>query len=303
MDRITTMQLFVRAAEAGSFSRAARDLGMTQPTVTKQVAALERRLAARLLNRNTRGLSLTEAGALYYDKCKALLEQLEEADSVVKLRQGEMHGMLRISTSVAFGRRVVTPHVLEFMKRHPQLRIELNFEDTYADLVARGFDVALRMGRLADSSLGARYLGTNPWIVIASPTYLKRHGTPAVPADLAGHNLLIYSTVLGDDRLHFVAGGGRPPLAVAVRGTLRTNNLSTVLAGVRAHMGVAALPHYVAATSLAQGRVVQVLADHALPAQEIHAVYPGPRQLPAKVNALIAFMQDHFQGAWWLDAA
>jgi DNA-binding transcriptional LysR family regulator len=303
MDRITTMQLFVRAAEAGSFSRAARDLGMTQPTVTKQVAALERRLDARLLNRNTRGLSLTEVGALYYDKCKALLEQLEEADSVVKLRQGEMLGMLRISTSVAFGRRVVTPHLLEFMKRHPQLRIELNFEDTYVDLVARGFDLALRMGRLADSSLGARYLGTNPWIVIASPTYLKRHGTPTAPADLASHNLLIYSTVLGDDRLHFVAGGGRPPQPVAVRGTLRTNNLSTVLAGVRAHMGVAALPHYVAATSLARGLVAQVLADYALPAQEIHAVYPGPRQVPAKVNALIAFMQDYFQGAWWLDVA
>jgi DNA-binding transcriptional LysR family regulator len=275
---------------------------MTQPTVTKQVAALEKHLGARLLNRNTRGLSLTEVGALYYEKCKAILEQFAEADDVVNLRQSEMHGTLRISTSVAFGRRVVTPHVIEFMKRHPQLAIELSFEDTYVDLVARGFDVALRMGRLADSSLGARYLGTNPWVTIASPTYLKRHAAPRVPADLAQHNLLIYSTVLGDDRLHYVTPGGKR-VTVAVRGTLRTNNLSTILAAVRAHMGVAALPHYVAATSLAQAKVVRVLADHSLPAQEIHAVYPGPKQVPAKVNALIAFMQDHFQGEWWLNAA
>lgn len=302
MDRITSMQLFVRAAEAGSFSRAALDLRMTQPTVTKQVAALEKHLGARLFNRNTRGLSLTEVGALYYEKCKAILEQFAEADNVVNLRQTEMHGSLRISTSVAFGRRVVTPHVIEFMKRHPSLNVELNFEDTYVDLVARGFDVALRMGRLADSSLGARYLGSNPWVTIASPAYLKKHGTPKAPADLAQHNLLIYSSVLGDDRLHYLTPGGKR-ISVTIHGTLRTNNLSAVLAAVRAHMGVAAVPHYVAATSLAQGKVVKVLADHALPAQEIHAVYPGPKQVPAKVNAFIAFMQDHFQGEWWLDAA
>jgi len=139
-------------------------------------------------------------------------------------------------------------------------------------------------------------------VTIASPTYLKRTGTPRVPADLARHNLLIYSTVLGDERLHYVTSSGKRA-TVAVRGTLRSNNLSTVLAGVRAHMGVAALPHYVAATSLAQGKVVRVLTDHTLSSQEIHAVYPAPRQVPAKVNALIAFMQDHFQGEWWLKAA
>lgn len=298
MDRITSMQLFVRAVEAGSFSRAAADLQLTQPTVTKQVAALERHLGTRLLHRNTRGLSVTEVGALYYEKCKALLEQFEETESVVNAHQGEIRGTLRIATSVAFGRRVVTPLVMDFMKRHPLLAIDLSFEDTYVDLVARGVDVALRMGRLADSSLGARYLGTNPWVMVASPGYLKRHGPPRSPAELAQHNVLIYSTVLGDDRLHFVAANGRRS-SVAVRGTLRSNNLSAILAGVRAHLGVAALPLYVAATSLADGKVVPVLVDHTLPAQEIHAVYPAPRQVPAKVDALIAFLQDKFHDAWW----
>lgn len=298
MDRITGWQLFVRAAESGSFSKAARDLNLTQPTVTKHVAALEAQLGARLLNRNTRGLSLTEVGALYYDKCKEILEAIEEADDIVNTRQGQVRGTLRIGTSVAFGRRVITPLVLEFMKRHPALRIDLSFEDTYVDLVARGIDVAIRMGRLADSSLGARYLGNNPWVMVATPAYLKKHGTPRAPADLNRHNVLIYSTVLGDDRLHFARGGHRPA-TVAVHGSLRANNLSAILHAVRAHMGLAALPWYVAGESIAAGRVEPVLEDWTLPAQEIHAVYASPKQVPAKVTALIAYLQDFFQGPWW----
>ncbi len=298
MDRITGWQLFVRAAESGSFSQAARDLNLTQPTVTKHVAALEGRLGARLLNRNTRGLSLTEAGALYYDRCKQILERIEEADDIVDTRQGQVRGTLRIGTSLAFGRRVITPLVLEFMKRHPALRIDLSFEDAYVDLVARGIDVAIRMGKLADSSLGARYLGANPWVMVASPAYLKKHGVPRLPADLARHNVLIYSTVLGDDRLHFTRSGHRPA-TVAVHGSLRANNLSTILDAAQAHMGLAALPCYVAAASVDARRVVVVLDDYTLAAQEIHAVYASPRQVPAKVTALIAYLQDFFQGPWW----
>ncbi|HEU0203072.1 MAG TPA: LysR family transcriptional regulator [Burkholderiaceae bacterium] len=298
MDRVTAMQLFVRAVESGSFSRAAADLNLTQPTVTKQVAALEAQLGARLLNRNTRGISPTEVGRLYYDKCKLILQQLEEAEHIAAQRQDHVHGTLRIGSSVAFGRRVVTPLALEFMKRHPQLRIDLSFVDTYVDLVAQGIDVAIRMGRLADSSLGARYLGTNPWVMVASPAYLKRHGTPRTPAELARHNVLFYSTVLGDDRLHFVTGNGQP-VTVAANGSLRSNSLSAILAAVRAHMGVAALPCYVAGVSLAEGKVVPVLNDYSLPAQEIHAVFASPRQVPAKVTALIAYLQGCLEGEWW----
>ncbi len=162
------------------FPKPRSDVQLTQPTVTKHVAALEKNLGARLLNRNTRGLSLTEIGAAYYEKCKAILEQFEEADQLVNLRQREISGRLRVGTSVAFGRRVITPLILDFMRRHPQLQIDLGFVDTYVDLVAQGIDVSIRMGQLADSSLGARYLGSNPWIVVASPKYLKKHGTPKV---------------------------------------------------------------------------------------------------------------------------
>ncbi len=298
MDRITALQLFVRAVETGSFSKAARDVQLTQPTVTKQIAALEKKLGARLLNRNTRGLSLTEIGALYYEKCKALLEQFEEADNVVNLRHTEVSGRLRIGTSVAFGRRVVTPLILEFMRHNPQLRVDLGFVDTYVDLVAQGIDVAIRMGQLADSSLGARYLGANPWIMVASPKYLKKRGTPKTPGDLSKHNVLLYSTVHSDDRLHFVSPESKR-ITVTAGGNLRSNNLSAVLAAVRAEMGVAALPNYVAASSLRDGIVVPILTGFTLPVQEIHAVYPSPKQVASKVSTLIVFLQNNFQGDWW----
>src|SRR6478672_2268562 len=165
MDRLQAMEMFVRVVETGSFSKAAKEFATTQPTVTKQVAATEARLKVRLLNRNTRGVSLTEAGALYYEKCKDIVRSLEDADSVVQTRQSQAHGLLRISSSVAFGRRVLVPLSLEFMRQHPQLQVDLSFEDRYTDLVAQGVDVAVRMGKLADSSLGARFLGTNPWLI------------------------------------------------------------------------------------------------------------------------------------------
>jgi DNA-binding transcriptional LysR family regulator len=232
MDRITGVQLFIRIVETGSFSKASVDLGVTQPTATKHVAAVEARLGARLLNRNTRGVSATEIGALYYEKCKTIQRELEEADNLASLLQSRIGGQLRISTSVAFGRRVLTPIVLAFMRKHPEISIDLSFDDRYVNLVEQGVDVAIRMGRLADSSLGARYLAQNPWVLVASPGYLKAHAAPRSPADAAAHPCLIYSTVQGDERWHFTVGGQEQ--SVPVRGPLRTNNLS-VLLGMPGH--------------------------------------------------------------------
>lgn len=298
MDRLQAMEMFVRVVETGSFSKAAREFATTQPTVTKQVAAIEARLKVRLLNRNTRGVSLTEAGTLYYDKCKTIVREMEEADNIVRLRQAQAQGLLRIGSSVAFGRRVVVPLALEFMAQHPQLQVDLSFEDRYTDLVAQGIDVAIRLGKLADSSLGARFLGTNPWLMVASPRYLKKHGTPRRPADLSAHDTLIYSSVQGNDVWRVVPPKGEA-VTVPVSGRLRSNNLSAVLAAARSHLGIAALPWYVAADSLAGGRVVEVLKGHGLPEQEIHAVFPSPKLVPGKVQAFVAFLQGRFSGAWW----
>ncbi|MEJ8859093.1 LysR family transcriptional regulator [Variovorax robiniae] len=298
MDRLLAMEMFVRVVETGSFSKAAREFNTTQPTVTKQVAAIESRLKARLLNRNTRGVSLTESGALYYEKCKGIVREAEEADSIVQLRQSQAQGLLRIGTSVAFGRRIVVPQVLEYMARHPQVQVDLSFEDRYVDLVAQGIDVAIRMGKLADSSLGARFLGRNPWVMVAAPSYLKKHGVPKRAQDLSTHVALIYSSVVGDDvwQMHTPKG---EPVTVPVSGRLRSNNVSAVLVAARNGLGVAMMPHYVASESLATGKVVQVLADHALAEQEIHAVFPSPKLVPGKVLSLIAFMQGRFAEGWW----
>jgi DNA-binding transcriptional LysR family regulator len=301
MDRITGVQLFARIVETGSFSRASADLGITQPTATKHVAALEAKLGARLLNRNTRGVSATEIGALYYEKCKTIVRELDEADSLAALLQSKVGGQLRISTSVAFGRRVLTPLALRFMHEHPDVQLDLSFEDRYVDLVQQGVDVALRMGRLADSALGARYLGSNPWLTAASPAYLARCGTPGSPADLAGHACLIYSSVQGDDRWQFSSAAGETT-SVPVRGPLRSNNLSALLSACRTGLGVAVLPWYVARESLAEGAIVSVLDDHLLPAQELHAVFPSPKLVPSKVLSFIEFLKLELDGEWWKGA-
>jgi DNA-binding transcriptional LysR family regulator len=302
MDRITGIQLFIRIVESGSFSKAAEALRITQPTATKHVAALEQRLGARLLNRNTRGVSTTEIGALYYDKCRTIQREVEAADSLASLLQSRVSGTLRVSTSVAFGRRVLTPLVLAFMREHGDISIDLGFDDRYVNLVEQGIDIALRMGRLADSALGSRYLGVNPWLAAASPGYLERHGEPRAPDELAHHACLIYSSVQGDDRWQFSDAQGRSH-SIQVRGPLRSNNLSAVLAAARAGHGVAVLPWYVARESLAGGAIRPLLEGFALPVQELHAVYPSPKLVPSKVATFIAFLQARLADAdglaWW----
>jgi DNA-binding transcriptional LysR family regulator len=298
MDRLHAMEVFVRVVETGSFSAAAREFAATQSTATKQVALLESRLGARLLNRNTRGASLTEAGALFYQKCKVILREVEDADDIVQLQRTQAQGLLRISSSVAFGRRVLVPLALEFMGEHPHVQVDLSFEDRYTDLVAQGVDLAVRLGKLADSSLGARFLGSNPWLLVASDAYLKQAGVPRRSEELARHSALIYSSVRGGDVWRVRAPKG-DVATVHVSGRLRSNNLSAVLAAARAGHGIAALPWYVAASSIASGAVAQVLPGHSLPEQEIHAVYPSPTLVPAKVQAFIAFLCGRFGGEWW----
>ncbi|MDP1899617.1 MAG: LysR family transcriptional regulator [Rubrivivax sp.] len=298
MDRIQGIKLFIRVVDLGSFSKAAADMGMGQPSATKLVAQLEAQLGSRLLHRSTHGVTPTEIGLLYYEKCRLIAHHVEEAESVAALMQSQVQGSLRISTSVAFGRRVLVPLVIRFMKLHPRVQIDLSFEDRYVDLVEQGVDLAVRMGRLADSTLGARYLGVNPWVVVAAPEYLVQRGTPRSPADLGGHDALIYSTVQGDARWLFTGVDGQAQ-PTTVHGPLRSNNLSALLAAARAGMGLAALPLYVAFESLKAGAVQPVLSDWSLPSQEIHAVFPSPRLLPAKVNGFIEWLQSQIGPAWW----
>ena len=298
MDRLTSMRVFVRVVETGSFSKAAAELGLTQPTATKAVAEAERRLGARLLHRSTRGVTPTGVGLLYHERCKAITRDVDEAENLAALAHRAQAGTLRIGTSVAFGRRVLAPLVLRYMREQPALQIDLGLDDRYVNLVEQGVDLAVRIGRLADSALGASYLGMNPWLAVAAPGYLERRGSPRVPADLAAHDCLVYSSVQGDARWHFHGPAGAEE-SVPVRGPLRSNSLSTVLAACEAGYGLAVLPRYVARESLAGGRVVPQLEAYALPSQEVHAVFPSPRLVPRKVSGFIAWMQQELRGEWW----
>ena len=262
---------------------------------------MEQRLGARLLHRSTRGVTLTEVGALYYEKCKLIAREVDEADNLATLLQSKVGGTLRISTSVAFGRRVLVPLVLRYMREHPEVTIDLSFDDRYVNLVGQGVDLAIRMGPMADSTLGARYLGTNLWVMVAAPSYLSERGRPLSAADLPSHDCLVYSSVQGDDRWSLKAATGEK-LLVPVRGPLRSNKLSAILAAARAGMGLAVLPWSVAWESLADGTVLPVLADHGLPEQEVHAVFPSPKLVPFKVTSFSSFLQQALAGDWWLQA-
>ena len=292
------MQVFVRVVETGSFSKAALQMGITQPTATKALAEAERRLGVRLLHRTTRGVTPTEVGTLYYERCKSITRDVEDAENVASLLQAGSAGLLRISSSLAFGRRVMVPLVLRYMRETPSLEIDLGFDDRYVNLVEQGVDLAVRMGRLADSTLGARYLGSNPWVLVGAPSYLEDHAAPRTPADLTCHACLVYSSVQGDARWMFRGPSGEEE-SIPVTGRLRSNNLSAVLAACEAGLGLAVLPWYVARDPVARGRVLTLLEGHALPSQEVHAVFPSPKLVPQKVTAFIDWLQTQLAGAWW----
>ncbi len=301
MDRVNAIQLFVRVVETCSFSKAAAELGITQPTATKAIAATEERLGVRLLHRSTRGVTPTEVGAIYYEKCKAIERAIDDAEHQATQVQRGAGGLLRISTSVAFGRRILVPLALRYMQANPGVHIDIGFDDRYLDLVAQGMDLAIRMGQMADSSLGARYLGTNPWLMVATRRYVDEHGQPTAAADLTRHACIVYSSVQGDDRWRLTPPAG-PAQSVQVKGPFRSNNLSAVVAAASAGMGLAILPWYVARESMATGAVQRVMADHGLPAQEMHAVYPSPKLVPRKVTGFIDHLQQTLAGDWWLRA-
>jgi DNA-binding transcriptional LysR family regulator len=302
MDRLQAVRLFIRVVDLGSFSKAAADLGIGQPSATKLVAQLEKHLGARLLHRSTHGVTPTEIGAIYYEKCRLIAHHLDEADSVASLLQSQVQGGLRITTSFGFGRAVLAPRVLAFMRLNPQLHVDLGFEDRYVSLVEQGIDVAIRIGPLADSTLGARYLGINPWVIVAAPHYLAAHGLPQSPAELGAHAALVYSTVQGDARWRLTGPDGRTSVE-AVKGPLRSNSLSTLLDAARAGFGIAALPRYVAHEALESGAVRAILTEWSLPSQEIHAVYPSPRLVPAKVTGFIDWLCGQFGPSWWTGMA
>jgi DNA-binding transcriptional LysR family regulator len=293
LDRVTGMQVFVRVATLGSFSAAARALDLSQTMVTKHVAALEDRLGVKLLHRSTRRLVLTEGGRNYLTACERILAEIEEAEASTSLDRVEPRGTLRLNVPLTFGFRQVVPALTEFSRRYPAVSFDLGLADRNVDLMEEGWDLAIRIGRLKDSSLVARRLAACRTIVCASPAYLKQHGIPQTVDDLTQHNCLGYTlpSVIGANRWAFGIDGD---LVVPIQGNLRANNGDALLAAAVAGQGLIYQPTFIVGDSLREGSLVPVLSNYPTYEPAIHAVLPSGRQAPAKVRAFVAFLAERF---------
>ncbi|GEO14345.1 LysR family transcriptional regulator [Microvirga aerophila] len=293
LDRITSMQVFVRVAGLGSFSAAARSLGLSQTMVTKHIAALEGRLGVKLLHRSTRRLVLTEGGRNYLAACERILVEIEEAEASSSLDRIEPRGTLRLNVPLTFGFREIAPALAEFGRLHPALTVDLGLADRYVDLIEEGWDLAIRIGRLKDSSLVTRKLAPCRIVVCAAPSYLEAYGVPATPEDLGRHNCLGYTlpSTLSATRWLF---GHEGETAVPVSGKLRANNGDALLAAAVAGQGIIYQPTFLVGDCLRDGSLVRVLAEHPVPEFGVHAVLPSGRQAPAKVRAFVEFLARRF---------
>ncbi|MCP5366513.1 MAG: LysR family transcriptional regulator [Hyphomicrobiales bacterium] len=286
------MAVFARVVEAGSFSRAAQDLGMSKSAVSKQVARLEDRLRARLLNRTTRRIGLTEVGTAFYERCARILTEVQEAEEAVSNLQAEPRGTLRVNAPMSFGIDHLAPCLPDFMARHPDLVVDITLNDRVVDLIDEGFDVGVRITRLPDSSLVARRLAPFRSVVCAAPDYWRRHPRPAHPADLAHHNCLIYTYMQSQNAFEFDGPDG--PLRVRVDGTLRANNGDVLRNAAVGGLGVYIAPTFIVGEELVAGRLEAVLHDYTRSARSIYAVYPHNRHLSAKVRVFVDFLARRF---------
>lgn len=299
MDRLGALVAFCRVVEAGGFSAAAAELNVSHTVMSKQVHQLESMLGAQLLNRTTRRLALTEAGQAYYERARRILEDLQEADLAVTQHHATPRGTLRINAPMAFGTLDVALWLPRFMARHPDLKIDLVCNDRFVDLIEEGFDVALRLAHdLPDSSLMAKRLASSKMLLVASPAYLEKHGTPRIPQDLAKHNCLTYTLVPRPNEWMFnMPDGSRE--TVTVRGTLQANTSLALRAAAVAGVGITATTSFVVHDDIARGDLVPVLSDYVARARELYAIYPHNRHLSPKVRAFIDFASEVYQAPRW----
>jgi DNA-binding transcriptional LysR family regulator len=286
------MAVFARVVEAQSFTAAAAQLGMSRSAVSKTIAALEDRLGARLLNRTTRRLALTEVGQAFYERSARIVAEAEDAELAVSSLQEVPRGTLRINAPVSFGALHLAPALADFLQRYPELRVDIALTDRIVDLIDEGYDLAVRIGPMPDSSLIARRLADNQPVICAAPAYWRRRGRPREPRELAQHDCLTYAYHHNPNEWPFAGPAG--PFTVRIAGPLRSNNGDLSRAAALAGLGVVVLPCFLCGDDLAAGRLEPVLSDWMPPPTGIHAVYPHGRHLSAKVRAFVDFLVERF---------
>jgi DNA-binding transcriptional LysR family regulator len=281
-DRLQELTAFVRAGETGSFSRVARELGVSQPSISRMVASLEARLGVKLLLRTTRHVTLTDAGRMFLGRARQILGELDDAENAAR-GLDSLRGTLRVALSGAFGIREVIPHLPGFTTQHPKLSIDLLMSDRTDDLIAEGADMALRLGPLVDSGFGARLLGKAPRLAVAAPAYLARRGTPQTPADLARHDCILGPGLSGRSGWRFTRSGRAT--SATVEGPIKVASADGVVACAKAGLGIALASRWMCRAELDAGELVTILSNYQLDWAELHAVYPGGRRLSLKVRA------------------
>lgn len=295
MNRLEDLEAFVAVVEAGSFTQAADRLGIAKSAVSRRVSALEARLGVELIRRTTRRLDLTDTGRGFYERSARILADLDEAESAAAQEHGELKGTLRVALPLSFGLRHMTAPIAEFARRHPKVRFELDLNDRRVDLIEEGADLALRIGRLRDSSLIARKLFDARTVVVASPAYLDARGTPATPADLAEHDCLVYSN-LPNPRRWVCRDADGLSVEVEVDVVLAASSGDFVTEHAIRGRGIAMQPTFIAGEAVARGDLVPLLTDYQWPVTPAWAVYPPTRHLSYRVREFIDFLVDAFAG-------
>ena len=286
---LNEIRIFVKVVQAGSFSQAARALGMPNSTVSTKVSDLEKRLGTTLLQRTTRKLHLTQAGEVYFKRGNEALEILMAAEAEATTHQSVPQGLLKITAPVEVGNTLLADLVRDFVRKHPKISVELILTDRVTDLIGEGIDLAIRAGALEDSSLMARRLGYSHFAPFASPTYLKRRGTPDHPKDLEKHETLRFTT-LNDD--HWILFNGKDRVRVRTRGTLASNDLISLRSFAVKGQGIALMPTYICSEELARKRLTRILPEWFSYPEPVHWVYPAHRFMPPKLHAFLEMATD-----------
>ena len=288
-DRLQELAVFVRAAESGSFSKAARELGLSQPSVSRIIGELEARLGVKLLLRTTRRITATDAGALFLTRAREVLADIEDAEDAAR-GVDSLRGTLRITMPIVYGTRHIIPRLPRFLDAHPLLRVELSVADERHNLVVEGTDVAIRLGPLSDSGFGARKLATLPRFLVAAPSYLAKRGIPKTPADLAAHDCIFGPGLFGHTTWSFTRNGAET--SVDVRGRITTDSGPGVFASVLAGLGIAMTSPVMAGPEIEAGALVPVLKSYKLAPVDVYAVFPAGPRPSTKVRALVDFLAD-----------
>jgi len=292
MDRLASMKAFAQVVDAGSFSGAAERLGVTRAAVSKGVMQLEKQLGARLLNRTTRRVSPTEVGLAYHDRCLTILAEIDEAERAVSSLHDEPRGRLKVNAPMSFGLLHLGLPIIDFMARYPEVKVQLVMNDRLVDMIDGGFDIGIRIGALADSSLIARRIAPARRVVCASPDYIAMHGEPAHPDDLRRHICLNYGHLDSNARWTFTGPEG--DVTVPVEGALCVNNGDILCQAAAQGRGIVTMPTFIAGADLRAGRLVPIMAPWSLATQDIYVIYPPHRYLSAKVRVFIDFLAERF---------